>query len=169
MGWQPGGVRGGYKTYKVAVYVIPAPLDLPAAAYNDGAKDKIALWFTDKPGHFDWLRPVKGNELPEEVRTIATDTQPDNFPRGGGGGREADAQSEATMFTCFGGAGGRQLADTHSEATVFTSKMIANVGKASTGTLAAPAVEDHGGGDRDLASSKGGVVASLHGSGVANI
>ena len=128
------------KTYKVAVYVIPAPLDLSAAAYNDGAKDKIALWFTDKPGHFDWLRPVRGDELPEELRTIATDTQPGTFPRGGGGGREADAQSEATIFTGFGGAGGGQLADTHSEATVFTSKLVADVGKASTDILAAPAV-----------------------------
>ena len=128
------------KTYKVAVYVIPAPLDLPAAAYNDGAKDKIALWFTDKPGHFDWLRPAKGDELPEELRTIATDTQPGTFPRGGGGGREAGAQSEATFFTGFGGAGGGQLADTHSEATVFTSKLVADVGKASTDFLAAPAV-----------------------------
>ena len=130
------------KTYKIAVYVIPAPLDMTAAAYNDGAKDQIALWFTDKPGHFDWLRPVAGNELPEAVRSLASGTQPGNFPRGGGEGREADEQSEATVFTSFGSADGRQLVETRSEATVFTSIVVDNVDVAAAGTSAAPAVEN---------------------------
>ena len=144
------------KAYKLAVYIIPAPLDITAAAYNGGAKDQIALWFTDKPGHFDWLRPVAGNELPEAVKALASGTQPGSFPQGGGGEHEADGQSEATVFTGFGCAGGRQEDDSRSEATVFTSFEVDNVDTAAAGASAAlPAGDLEGAGSHLCPSPKG--------------
>ncbi|CAE7741665.1 mrkA [Symbiodinium sp. CCMP2592] len=44
---------GASKAYKVAVHIIPAPMRLAKAAYNTSARDRIALWFTENPGHFD--------------------------------------------------------------------------------------------------------------------
>ena len=86
------------KTYKAAVYIIPAPVDMAAVVYNSTAKARLALWYTDKPGHFDWLHPVTGSELPDSVTGTAESKQPGGFPRGGGRDRQDEERSEATVL-----------------------------------------------------------------------
>ena len=111
------------KTYKLAVYIIPAPVDMAAVAYNSTAKAKLGLWYTDKPGHFDWLCPPTGHELPETVTGMAEGTQPGDFPRGGAE-RQEEEGSEATVFTRiasrpnFDNDGGKT--ESVGRATVFT-------------------------------------------------
>ena len=103
------------KTYKIAVYVIPAPADMAAVVYNSSAK-ALALWFTDRPGHFD---------LPDTVTGMAESKQPGDFPRGGGRDGQDDGGSEPTFFTQIAeDKGKRGVADEAAscgQATVFTA------------------------------------------------
>ncbi|CAE7514892.1 unnamed protein product [Symbiodinium sp. CCMP2592] len=91
---------GASKAYKVAVHIIPAPMRLAKAAYNTSARDRIALWFTENPGHFDWLCPVEGNTLPDALCMGHAEGHVTDFPRGGGSqGAGGDDFSEKTVFT----------------------------------------------------------------------
>ena len=111
------------KAYKVAVYVVPSPVDIQPAAYNSGAVQKVALWYTEHPGHFDWLCPTEGTDLPEALLALAKSTQPGDFPRGGAKNAEkTDAETEHTYFTHFGiNAGGDGAV---SERTTFTNDNV---------------------------------------------
>ena len=107
---------GASKAYKVAVHIIPAPMRLAKAAYNTSARDRIALWFTENPGHFDWLCPVEGNTLPDTLCMGHAEGHVTDLPRGGGP-RDAggDDFSEKTVFTEVAAA--KQEA---AESTAFT-------------------------------------------------
>ena len=60
----------------------------------------IALWFTENPGHFDWLCPVEGNTLPDGLCMGHAEGHVTDFPRGGGPkGAGRDDFSEKTVFT----------------------------------------------------------------------
>ncbi|CAE7337186.1 unnamed protein product [Symbiodinium natans] len=85
------------KAYKVAVLVVPAAADQATAIYNAGARDTIALWHTEGPGHFDWLAPSTGDGLPRDIAENAEQGKPGQGPRGGG--RDDSAGSEHTVFT----------------------------------------------------------------------
>ena len=129
---------GAAKTYKVAVHIIPAPLRLAKAAYNTSARDRIALWFTENPGHFDWLCPVEGNDLPEDLGTGHAEGHVTDLPRGGGpqaaGGND---DSEKTVFTVAA-----VVEQAEAASTVFTSvsrrtQTAGEAGTAATGSCEA--------------------------------
>ncbi|CAE7618135.1 unnamed protein product [Symbiodinium sp. CCMP2592] len=129
---------GAAKTYKVAVHIIPAPLRLAKAAYNTSASDRIALWFTEKPGHFDWLCPVEGNDFPEDLCTGHAEGHVTDLPRGGG--PQAASRDNDFVKTVFTVAAVVEQAEAAS--TVFTrvSRMTQSGGEAgatATGSCAA--------------------------------